>query len=284
VSSRHDYLFCSFRFNLSIISSAMTRRFEYLNIIWLCVSTIILIGLQIEPWGFIILGLGVLGLTLCSAGFRKNVLLAYLAVALLGITPINTSVAFPHTLLMGIPLFLCVFVPYWVTRNIYKNNAVRFPFHHGRKWYKSEVAYIFITIGISYFLLPYMLRATNSYPNWDIQPGAWNLAQSYIGLNVVAVWDELFFVSTVLGIFRKQFPFWVANLAQATIFTSFLYTLGFQGWSFIAVFLFALSQGYIFKKTDSLLYVLTIHLTLDLVLHLSLVYLHYPAWIPIFIT
>jgi membrane protease YdiL (CAAX protease family) len=154
----------------------------------------------------------------------------------------------------------------------------------GRQWKKKEVLYVLWTAALGYLLLPLMLRSGGSYLNWQIEPGFHNLAVSYIGLNVVGIWDELFFVSTVLGIYRKHLPFWAANLAQAVFFTSFLYTLGFQGWSPLVIFPFALTQGYIFKRTDSLLYVLTIHLTLDLVLHLTLVHLHHPEWLPFFVT
>lgn len=262
----------------------MRKRFGYLSILLLLVATVALIGLQVKLAGFLLLGAGMLSLLACEREFRRNILLVYLSVALLGITPINTSTDFPHIVMMGLPLLMTATVPYLVTKHIYKNNAVQFPFHHGRKWYRTEVLYIFITAGLAYLILPFMLRGTGSFHNWDIELGTWNLAVSYIGLNAVGIWDELFFVSTVLGIFRRHLPFWAANLAQAVIFTSFLYTLGFQGWSFVFVYLFALSQGYIFKKTDSLLYVLTIHLTLDLVLHLTLVYLHHPTWLPIFIT
>lgn len=257
---------------------------HYLNLILLCLATIILLALQVKPAGFILLGVGAALLWLCKKDFRKNIVLVYGAVALLGLTAINTNTEFFHALHMGAALFLTVFVPYYVTRHYYKNNLVRFPFGRDREWKKKEVLYVLFTVGIAYLVLPVMLRSTGSYHNWDIQPGFMNLAVSYIGLNIVAIWDELFFVSTVLGILRKYLPFWMANIAQAVIFTSFLYTLGFEGWSFVLTFLFALSQGYIFKKTDSLLYVLTIHLALDLVLHLTLVYLHYPAWLPFFIT
>lgn len=260
------------------------RIAEYLNILWLCASIVVLIALQIEPVGFVMLGLGLLGLWLCSDDFRRNIALVYGCAALLGSTPINTSTEFSHTLTMGIPIFLVVFVPYFVSKHVYKNNLVRFPFGKGREWKSREIFYVLFSATVGFLLLPLMLRSGNSYLNWNIQPGAWNIAESYIGLNVVGIWDELFFVSTVLGIYRKHLPFWAANLAQAVFFTSFLYTLGFQGWSPLVIFPFALTQGYIFKKTDSLLYVLTIHLTLDLVLHLTLVYLHYPDWLPFFIT
>lgn len=260
------------------------RIAEYLNVLWLCFTVVILIALQGKPWGFALLGVGLAATWLCSKDFRKNIALLYLCVAILGFTPINTSTNFPHALQMGIPLFLVVFIPYYVTRRMYKNNLVRFPFGKGREWKKKEIFYVLFTAGVGFLLLPLMLRSGDSYLNWQIQPGFWNLAVSYIGLNVVGIWDELFFVSTVLGIFRKYLPFWMANLAQAVFFTSFLYTLGFQGWCPAIIFPFALTQGYIFKKTDSLLYVLTIHLTLDLVLHLTLVYLHYPHWLPFFVT
>jgi membrane protease YdiL (CAAX protease family) len=260
------------------------KKAEYLTIFWLCVTTVILIALQSKLVGFVLLVIGLVLLWRYAKDFRKNIALIYLALAILGVAPINTNIYFPHSLQMGVALFLVVFIPYYVTRYIYKNHAVRFPLGHGRQWQKKEILYVFVTAAVAYLVLPFMLRATGSYHNWHIQPGFWNIALSYIGLNAVGIWDELFFVSTVLGILRKFLPFKIANLTQAVIFTSFLYTLGFQGWSPIVVYAFALSQGYIFKKTDSLLYVLTIHLTLDLALHLTLVYLHYPAWLPFFIT
>ena len=38
------------------------------------------------------------------------------------------------------------------------------------------------------------------------------------------------------------------------------------------------------KKSKSLFYVITIHLTLDLILFLALIFAHHPLWMPIFIT
>lgn len=262
----------------------MNQIAQTLSIFLLALTAVILIALQIKPFGFVILGIGVLMLFFCKKDFRNNILLIYGCLALLGITPISTSTAYPHNLQMGIPLLLVVLVPYLVTKYVYKNNVVRFPFHHGRSWYRSEILYVVITAFIAYLLLPVMLRSTGSYHNWTINPGWYALTESYVGLNVVGIWDELFFVSTVLGILRKHITFVFANLVQAVVFTSFLYTLGFQGWCFIIIFIFALIQGYIFKRTESLLYILAIHLTFDLILHLVLVYLHHPDWMPIFIT
>lgn len=202
----------------------------------------------------------------------------------LGLTPINTTTALPQALYMFIGLFLVVFVPLLVTKKVYKNDLIKYPNLREKSWPKARTLYLLFAAFAGYLLLPVMLSSGDSYLNWDLQPGLWNLTVAYLGLNAVGIWDELFFVITVLAILRNYFPFYIANLAQAVLFTSFLYTLGFGGWCFIVIFVFALAQGLVFRQTKSLLYILAIHLTIDLVLHLALVYLHFPDVFPYFIT
>ncbi len=183
---------------------------------------------------------------------------------------------------MGFALGLAIAIPYVVSKYIYKDGVITFKFHHGRRWYRTEIAYVFLTAIIAYFLLPFLLKDTESYKNWTVDTATQDLIRLFIGTNVLGIWDELFFVSTILGILRRYFNFALANLSQAVLFTSFLYELGFRGWAFIVIFIFALIQGYIFKKTESLFYVITIHLTLDLILYLVLIHLHHPEWLRIF--
>jgi membrane protease YdiL (CAAX protease family) len=262
----------------------MKKAAEILSILFLIVTAITLIALQIKPFGFYLLAFGALVTLLSGKKFRRDILLIYTSLAILSFTPINTDVSNIHILEMGFALSLAVALPYVISRYIYKDHSVRFPWHHGRRWYKSEIWYIIITATIAYFLLPFMLRSSGSYTNWIVDPGVENLIRLFIGTNALGIWDELFFVSTVLALLRKHLPFAIANLVQAVLFTSFLYELGFQGWIFIIIYIFALIQGYIFKKTKSLLYVITIHLVFDFILYLALIYLHHPDWLPIFVT
>jgi membrane protease YdiL (CAAX protease family) len=256
---------------------------ETVSIFLLCISAILLIGLQWKPWAWIVMGFGMLFLLFCPKEFSKNIALIYISLLLLGLTPITTDISFGHMLFMGIMLTLALALPYLISRFIFKEHYVKFKFHHGRNWYRSEILYIIITAFICYFLLPFYLKNTQAYLNWTVTPGASYITRLFLGTNGLGIWDELFFVSTVLGIFRRFMPFSIANIAQAILFTSFLYELGFTGWGFIMIFVFALVQGYVFKKTESLFYVITIHLTLDLLLFLALLQLH-QGWIPLFIT
>lgn len=262
----------------------MKRFLEYASLAVLCLSAVLLIALQAKTSGWVLLGLGALLLLGCAKQFAKDLLLVYVTVGILGLTPITTDISYGHMAKMGLALALAVTLPYVVSRYLYRDYLVRFTFRHGRNWYKTEFLYILATVALAYFLLPFYLRQTNAYLNWSVQPGVSNIVRLFIGTNALGIWDELFFVSTVLGILRRYIPFGWANFAQSIFFTSFLYELGFTGWGWAMIFGFALSQGYIFKKTESLFYVITIHLALDLVLFLALIHAHHPWWLPIFFT
>src|SRR6266700_249803 len=128
----------------------MEKTFEKLSFILFPLIAIVLIAFQFKFAGFLLLDLGLIVLFFCSNSFRRDFILLYFCLWLLGITPINTSTDFPHALYMGITLFLVVFVPYIVSKKMYKNYLVRFPFHHGRSWRTTEILYILITAGIAF--------------------------------------------------------------------------------------------------------------------------------------
>ncbi len=134
------------------------------------------------------------------------------------------------------------------------------------------------TLIVGYFLVPYYLQDTGSYLNWTVTPGFVEVFILFLGTNALGIWDELFFVNTILSILRKHFTFHIANITQAILFTSFLYELGFRGWGPCIIFPFALAQGYVFRETRNLAYIITLHLCLDLILFLALLVLHHPEW------
>ncbi|MEX0649968.1 MAG: CPBP family intramembrane glutamic endopeptidase [Candidatus Andersenbacteria bacterium] len=273
-----------FRSDPDIISAGPARRrIQYACLAILCISAVALVALQMKFAGYTFLILGAVLLPLTPKVFARNMFLVFFSLGILGLTPITTDVSYTNFVRMGLALGAAVIIPYIVSRYIYQDYLVRFRFHHGRKWFKKEILYIFFTVVVAYVLLPFYLRDTGAYLNWSVEPGFGFLTRLFIGTNGLGIWDELFFVSTVLGIFRRFFSFLWANVAQAVLFTSFLYELGFTGWGFVMIFIFALIQGVVFRQTDSLLYVITIHLALDFVLYLALIHAHHPGWLPIFL-
>jgi membrane protease YdiL (CAAX protease family) len=257
---------------------------HYINLTILCVATISLIALQLHIPGYVLVLLGLLMLWRTNNEFRKTVGLVYGCIALLSLAPIDTRTNIEHVIQLGIPMLLVIVIPFVVTKYIYKQNIIKILLNLTRKWAKREVLYFVCTISLAYLLLPIILKTGNSYLNWQIEDNTRSLVESFLGLNAVGTWDELFFITTVFALFRHNVNLWTANIAQAILFTSFLYNMGFQGWCFPFVFAFALTQGYWYYKTNSLAYVLAVHLTLDLILHLALTELHNPGLVPIFIT
>lgn len=240
---------------------------------------------DLKALGWILLGLSaLLPITLYRTGFGKHMLLLISMLGLLGLIPIDTTVTHKHMFVMGSILALTIAVPYFVARDWFKEKIITFPFRTGRRWYWKEIAYILFAGAASYLLIPYYLGTTGSYLNWSVELEWSFVVRLFMGTNGLGIWDELFFVGVCLALLRKHIPFIWANLAQATMWTAFLYELGFRGWGPIPIFIFALSQGIVFKNTKSLLYIITIHLTIDFVLFLTLIHLHHPEYLRIFIT
>lgn len=257
---------------------------RYINVILFLAAAVVLIAFQMKFPGWMLLFASAMSLYSTDQAYFRDMALLHISLAILGLTPISTDISYGHMAVMAAMLLLAVAIPYIVSRYVYKDYRIRFPFHHGRGWYKSEIFYIVFTAAASYLILPFYLSSTGAYLNWPSATDADSTFRLFLGTNGLGIWDELFFICTVLGILRLYFPFFWANLFQSVLFTAFLYELGFIGWGPLAIFVFALLQGYIFKKTESLLYVVTIHLTLDFVLFLALIHAYYPEAVPIFVT
>lgn len=261
----------------------MQRFYEYASLWLTCLTAIVLIGFQVKPFGWILLALAIMALTRCRPAFTKHVILLHISLAILGIAPIETDIRTVPALTMAALLTSAILVPFLVSKYVYKEKLISFPWRGKRKWRKREITYIVLAGVVAFFILPIYLRSNGVYFNWPNVKTTEDIIRLFIGTNALGIWDELFFICTALAILRKHFPFWQANLAQAVLFTSFLYELGFTGWFFIVIFIFALLQGYIFSKTESLLYIVTIHLTIDFILFLALINVYNPNWVPIFL-
>lgn len=241
---------------------------------------------ELKLLGWILLGLAAIVPVLGrNTRFGRHMLLLISMLVLLGLVPINTTITYSHILGMGAVLALTILVPYFVARDWFKEKLlITFPFRTGRKWYRKEIAYIAFAGTAAYLLIPYYLGTTGSYLNWDVNLEPSFIIRLFLGTNGLGIWDELFFVGICLALLRKHVPFILANLAQAIMWTAFLFELGFRGWGPIPIFIFALTQGIVFKNTKSLLYIITIHLTIDFILFLALIHLHHPEYLRIFIT
>lgn len=261
-------------------------RYKYAVVGVLCVSAPPLLAIPSLKWvGWVLLVIAVAALSLnYRTRFSRHMLVLAGALALLGVVPISTDISYGHMLVMGSILTATVALPFIITTYLFGDRVITFPFRFERRWYRREIAYVLFAGAAAYLIIPSYLANTGSYLNWSAILDPSHITRLFLGTNALGIWDEVFFVGVCLALLRQHLPFFWANLAQATLWTTFLYELGFRGWGPVPIFLFALSQGYIFQKSKSLLYIITVHLTIDFVLFLTLVHLHNPEHLRIFIT
>jgi membrane protease YdiL (CAAX protease family) len=249
----------------------------------LSASGVLLFGIGNDPVGY-----GVLALSLAAAALVDRELLRHLALVAAGmviisLVPLNADLSIGHMALMGAALALAVLVPWLVSRFVYRENIIKFPVRTGRKWPLAAKLYLVGVVALGYFILPVYLISTGVYRNWPDASDPTVFWRLFVGVNAVGIWDELFFICTTFTLLRRHFPDWLANLLQAVVFSSFLWEIGYQAWGPLLTFPFALLQGYTFKLTKSLTYVVSVHLIFDFVLFLALVHAHNREWLPIFL-
>ena len=217
-----------------------------------------------------------------GSGIRRPSLLRDLSLIAVGLLivsaiPLKAELDNAAILRFGLALGGAVAVPYVLSRWVYRDRAIRFPWRGGGRWTRFQWAWLIAVLVLGWLILPFYFITSGVYLNWPVVDTPDLIARLFVGVGAVGIWDELFFICTCFALLRRHFPFWQANVLQAVVFVSFLWELGYQAWGPLLTIPFALLMGYIFMRTRSLAYVVTVHLLFDAVVFLVLVHAHNPG-------
>lgn len=246
-------------------------------------SAVLLFGLHARPLGYVVLVLSLVAAFLVDRGLGTDLLLIGVGIAIISTTSMAADVSWPRFVAIGTALTLAVAVPFLVDRVVLRRSAIRFPWRTGRPWPAVEKAYLLAVPVLGWAILPSYFLRSGTYENWPELSDSGELARFFVGVNAVGTWDELFFVCTCFALLLRHFPWWQANLLQATIFVSFLWELGYRSWGPALTIPFALLQGLIFTRTRSLTLVLVVHLLFDAIVFMAIVHANVPDLFAIFV-
>lgn len=248
------------------------------------VSAVFLFGLQDRPVGYAVLAAGLAVAAAVDRALLRHLLLIAAGLVIISSMSLEADLTDAGMLRFTVTLSAAVVVPYAISRWVYREDVIKFPVGTGNRWSRFEFGYLALVVVGGYLILPVYFLGSGAYLNWPEISGPDEIARLFVGVNAVGLWDELFFVCTVFALLRRHFPFWQANLLQAVVFVSFLWELGYRGWGPLLTVPFALLQGYIFQRTRSLPYVVTVHLTFDVIIFGILVHAYNPALADVFVT
>ncbi len=203
----------------------------------------------------------------------------------LGILDINPSLSNENFLTLSVAFTLVILVPTLILHFGGDRGIICFRFWPVH-WRRQDVIYTLLSIPLAWVVLKsYEWGNREFFDNelfqqWSLPPEAdeGEIRRLFIGINLVGIWDELFFVNTSFAILRSLFRFRIANALQALLYTAVLYDMAFVGCGLLIVFLFAWTQGAMFEKSESLLWVLIVHLIVDYFLVAFIVQHYYPAY------
>lgn len=215
---------------------------------------------------------------------RRRLAVLLGCVVILSICDINTSLSNENFLQVGIPFSLVVILP-TVIQLFGDRGIIRYQFWP-KKWRKADILYTILSIPLAWVVLKsyewgnLTLFGDELFEHWTLpgEPDTGEIRRLFIGINLVGIWDELFFVNICFAMFRSLFAFRISNAMQAVIYTAVLYDMAFTGCGIFIVYLFAWTQGSMFEKSESLLWVLIVHLIVDYFLVAFIVQHYYPDY------
>lgn len=244
------------------------------------------------PWlGWLLLALGVGGAWALERGrvrsaepsLTRDLSLIALGMLIVSVIPLAAELDNLAMLRFTLALGGAVVVPYLVSRFVYRDRAISFPWRTRRRWGRLQWGWLVAVLVLGWLILPFYFITSGVYQNWPVVDTPELIARLFVGVGAVGIWDELFFICTVFALLRRHFPNALANVLQAIVFVSFLWELGYREWGPVLTIPFALLQGFIFLRTHSLAYVVTVHLLFDAVVFAVLVHAHNPGLLPIFL-
>ena len=218
-----------------------------------------------------------------SDGLFRDLLLIAIGMVIVSTISVKADISWGNFFLTGVVLAAAVTVPYLISRFVFRDRLIRFPWRGGWPWSRVQWGYIALVLVLGWLILPFYFITSGVYLNWPNTVTPDEIGRLFVGVNAVGTWDELFFILTVFVLFKRHFPVWQSNLLQMVIFVSFLWELGYQAWGPLLMIPFALLQGWIFSQTKSLPYVLTVHLLLDAVVFLVIVHARNDGVFPFFL-
>jgi hypothetical protein len=205
--------------------------------------------------------------------------LSLIAVGLLIVSVIPLKAELDNLAMLRFTLALggAVVVPYVISRWVYRDRAIAFPWRGGTRWSGWQWGWLAAVLVLGWLILPFYFITSGVYQNWPVVDTPDLIARLFVGVGAVGIWDELFFICTCFALLRRHFADATANVLQAIVFVSFLWELGYQAWGPLLTIPFALLQAVIFLRTRSLGYVVTVHLLFDAVVFAVLVHAHNPG-------
>ncbi|WP_228282814.1 CPBP family intramembrane glutamic endopeptidase [Brevibacterium atlanticum] len=254
----------------------------------IAISAIVLFGIgttfpEVRGFGYVPMLAGLVVVWSTNRAFARDLSVIIACLALISAISVEADISWTNIARMGVVLSAVVVGPWLVTRYLFDDRTIVFPLRRGQPWSRLEWGWLAFVVVVAWAVLPQYFLRTGVYLNWPPLTNWSEIIRLFFGVNAVGIWDELFFICTVFALLRKHFPFWTANVFTSIIFVSFLWELGYRSIGPLLTIPFALVQAFIFTRTKSLPYTVTVHLLFDALVFLTIVHAHHPQALPIFV-
>jgi hypothetical protein len=84
-----------------------------------------------------------------------------------------------------------VLVPYLVSRFVFRDRAISFPWRTGRRWAPWQWIWLVAVLALGWLILPFYFITSGVYLNWPVVDSPDLIGRLFVGVGAVGIWDEL---------------------------------------------------------------------------------------------
>lgn len=244
-------------------------QFSMLAAITLLVVGYVQLTAFMQPIGWLCLIIGAAITLTRNKSERRYYFLILVGAIIMVLTPINTATDLLHLIVMSSGMALALAIPYVISHRIFRDPLIKFGLSF-RRWTKLETTTVLFIISTTAICLYLYFMTSSAHESWPLETPN-DIAIVFISIMLIGLWEEFFFIASVLAVFKRYLPFVWANLLQAAMFSSFLYQFGFRGWIVPFTFIYALYQGFVYQRFNNLTLNVVIHVVVDLLVFAVLI-------------
>ena len=135
-----------------------------------CSAAVLLFGFQLNLAGYAMLVAGLLIAWFIDRSGRTERLTADLALiaigqAIISTMPLKADISFPAMVRFAVVLGSAVAVPFLISRFLYRERVIRFPWRTGRRWTRTQWLYLVGVTVAGSLILPFYFITSGVYQN-----------------------------------------------------------------------------------------------------------------------
>jgi len=149
-------------------------------------SAVLLFSLRMPLLGYMVVAIALIAAWFTdrrtlTEGLATDLLLIASGMVIVSTISVAADISWGNFFLMGFVLSSAVVVPYALSRFVFKDRLIRFPWRGGWPWNRIQWGYLFLVLFLGWLILPFYFITSGVYLNWPAVTTPDEIGRLFVG-------------------------------------------------------------------------------------------------------